>query len=87
VRALRRHGFECDFLLSEPSQAPLPAIAGVRLRSLGNAGHFIAVLQRDGQKYVIADPMEGLSTNTLADLEKPYEFTGFFISIRWMPKR
>jgi ABC-type bacteriocin/lantibiotic exporter with double-glycine peptidase domain len=82
ARALRRHGFESDFLLSDPSKAPLPAIAGVRLRSLRNAGHFIALLERDGDKYVVADPMEGLSTNTLADLEGPYEFTGFFLPIR-----
>jgi hypothetical protein len=82
ARALRRHGFESDFLLSDPSKTPLPAIAGVRLKNLGNSGHFIALLERHGDKFVVADPMEGVSTNTLANLEGPYEFTGFFLPIR-----
>jgi len=82
ARTLRRHGFQTDFLLSDPSKVPLPAIAGVRLRSPGNLGHFIALLERSGDKVVVADPMEGISTNTLAHLEGPYEFTGFFLLIR-----
>jgi len=82
ARTLRRHGFQTDFLLSDPSKVPLPAIAGVRLRSLGNAGHFVALLERDGDRLVVADPMEGLSTNTVANLKGAYEFTGFFLLIR-----
>jgi len=82
ARTLRRHGFRTDFLLSDPSKVPLPAIAGVRLRSLGNSGHFIALLERGDDKLVVADPMDGLSTNTLAHLEGPYEFTGFFLLIQ-----
>jgi hypothetical protein len=82
ARTLRRYGFQTDFVLSDPSKVALPAIAGVRLRSLGNSGHFIALLERRGDKLVVADPMEGISTYTLADLEGPYEFTGFFLLIR-----
>jgi hypothetical protein len=82
ARTLRRHGFQTEFVLSDPSKVPLPAIAGVRLRSLGNSGHFIALLERDGDNVVFADPMEGLSTNTLAHLDSPYEFTGFFLLLR-----
>ena len=82
ARALRRHGFDSDFVLGDPSMAALPAIAGVRLKSLGNAGHFIALLERHGDEFVIADPMEGLSTNTIAGLDGSYEFTGFFLPIR-----
>ena len=37
----------------------IPAIAGVRLPSSGNTGHFIAVLDRIGEKFVIGDPLEG----------------------------
>jgi len=81
ARALHRRGFSTAFLLSTPSDALLPAIAGVRLRSLGNSGHFIALLERRGDAFVVADPMEGLSTNSLANLEEVYEFTGFFMPI------
>lgn len=81
ARALRRRGFRTEFLLSAPTAVPLPAIAGVKLKNLGSAGHFIAVLERDGDRMVVADPMEGMSTNTLADLQNQYEFTGFFMVI------
>ena len=80
-RTLCRHGFKASFVLSNPSKAPLPAIAGVRLRNL-NFGHFIALLERNGGEFVIADPMEGLSTNKLADLEARYQFTGFFLAVQ-----
>jgi hypothetical protein len=87
ARTLRQHGFQTDFVLSDRSKVALPAIAGVRLRSLGNSGHFIALLERDGDKVVVADPMDGISTNALAHLEDLYEFTGFFMLIRTMDEK
>jgi hypothetical protein len=82
ARALRHHGFKTSFVLSNPSKAPLPAIVGVRLKTLGDFGHFIALLERSGEQFVIADPMEGFSTNALADLETRYRFTGFFLAVQ-----
>src|SRR5262249_32945228 len=82
ARALRRHGWETEFLFSDPSLAPLSAIAGVRLRSLGNSGHFVAMIDRHGQDFIVADPMEGLLTNSLSGFQAFYEFTGFFMVIR-----
>jgi hypothetical protein len=85
ARTLERHGFATRMLLSDPLQAPLPAIAGVRLKSYVNSGHFIALLDRRDDQLVIADPMEGLMTNTLAKLQAAYDFTGFFLVIRPAP--
>lgn len=82
ARALRRHGYETSFVLGEPAKAPVAAIAGVRLKQLGDSGHFIALLERQEDKLVIADPMSGLRTNSIAELEKEYGFTGFFLIIR-----
>jgi len=82
ARTLRRHGFQAEFIRSNPSNVQLPAIAGVRLPSLGNPGHFVALLERANGKYLLADPMEGLSTNELADWKGVYEFTGLFLSIQ-----
>jgi hypothetical protein len=82
ARTLRRDGYAADFLLGDPMTVPLPAVAGVRLRSLGGSGHFIALLEREQQTFVIADPMEGFFTNTLAELRGSYDFTGFFLLIR-----
>lgn len=87
ARALRRHGLQTSFMLSEPSNVPLPDIAGVRLKSLGDSGHFVALLERHGNEFVVADPIEGLSTNTLGDLESSFEFTGFFLLVRPSPSR
>jgi predicted double-glycine peptidase len=82
ARALRRHGLHTSFVQATSSEVQLPAIAGVRLKNLGSSGHFIALLDRDGDKLVVADPMEGLSTNTLANMESDYEFTGFFLVVQ-----
>jgi hypothetical protein len=82
VRALRRRGYDCDFVLRTPMDVSLPAIAGVRLKNLGGSGHFIALLARQHDRLVAADPMIGLATNGLVELQDAYEFTGFFLQIR-----
>jgi len=52
ARALRWHGLQTFFVLSDPSNAPLPSIAGVRLKNLGSSGHFVALLDRHGNARV-----------------------------------
>lgn len=81
ARALRKLGFATTFL-SNSNFAALPAIAGVRLREADNSGHFIALLERQGNRLVIGDPMIGRSTNTLAELREKYDFTGFSLAIK-----
>jgi hypothetical protein len=54
---------------------PLPAIIGVRLRS--GSGHFIAVLGREGEAFVIGDPLDGRKTLPLERLRRRYTLTGF----------
>ena len=82
ARALRRHGWQTEFLLGDPRSVRLPAVAGVRLKILGNSGHFIALLARHGDDFVLADPMEGRLTTTLSEMQAMYDFTGFFMTIR-----
>ncbi len=81
ARALRRQGMNTSFLLGNPMDVPLPAIAGVRLKHLANSGHFIALIGRNADRLIFSDPMDGFSTNTLAELDGQYEFTGFFMLI------
>ncbi|MDB6109343.1 MAG: peptidase bacteriocin processing [Pedosphaera sp.] len=81
ARALRHHGMRTRFLFSAGLQCSLPAISGVRLRSAGNAGHFIALLGREGEQFVVADPLDGRFTNTLGELRMKYEFTGFLMVV------
>lgn len=80
ARALRRRGFTTAFKLDENLKS-LPAIAGVRMKSTDNSGHFIAVLERQGNRFVIGDPMEGRSIHTFDELRDKYEFTGFVMMI------
>ncbi len=82
ARALRRQGMNTSFLLGNPMEVSLPAIAGVRLKNVGNSGHFIALIGRDADQLIFSDPMDGFSTNTLAELGVQYEFTGFFLLIQ-----
>jgi hypothetical protein len=83
ARALRKRGmnvrFQIDKDLSKPW--PFPAIAGVRLPQLGNAGHFITVLGRTNDSYIIGDPLDGKVLLRPSDASKDYLFTGFFIVV------
>ena len=82
ARALRRHGMQTAFLFSKTLDTPLPAVIGVRLKNSANSGHFIALLDKQGSKFILGDPMEGRLTSTLAELADEYEFTGFILSLR-----
>ena len=83
ARALRARGAQVQFVyepdLNKPW--PFPAIAGVRLPESGNAGHFITVLDRVGDRYVIGDPITGKTVQTQSELRGSYDFTGFFLVI------
>ena len=83
ARALRARGAQVQFVyepdLNKPW--PFPAIAGVRLPESGNAGHFITVLDRVGDRYVIGDPITGKTVQTQSELRGSYDFTGFFMVI------
>jgi hypothetical protein len=83
ARALRRRGCTVHFaFIADASQPwPFPSIAGVRLPSSGNTGHFITVLDRVGDKYIVGDPLEGKVEKTQSQLRDDYEFTGFFMVV------
>ncbi len=61
---------------------PFPAIAGVRLPGSGHTGHFITILDRAGDNYVVGDPLEGKMFEAQHKLREVYEFTGFFMVLR-----
>ena len=84
ARTLRRHGVEVRFVFAADVNEswPFPAIAGVRMTGSGNIGHFITVLDRIGDKYVIGDPLEGRIVQTQSGLRDAYEFTGFFMVVK-----
>jgi ABC-type bacteriocin/lantibiotic exporter with double-glycine peptidase domain len=81
ARTLRRHGVQVQFVLAPDADGswPYPAIAGVRL---GNTGHFVTILGREGDQYVIGDPIGGKSIQSQAAWRKTYQFTGFFLLVK-----
>ena len=81
ARTLRARGLNVQFVFETDRNKPwpYPAIAGVRLPGSGNTGHFIAVLDRVGDKYVVGDPLEGKSIQSQTELSGNYDFTGFFM--------
>jgi hypothetical protein len=83
ARTLRRYGMQVHFALAPDSNGawPVPSIAGVRLPASDNTGHFITVLDRTGDRYVIGDPLEGRIVRSQSELRDTYEFTGFFMVV------
>jgi Peptidase C39 family len=82
ARALRKRGFEVEFRPVAPgtTEFPTSAVAGVKLAQ--GAGHFIALISKEGASYVASDPLTGRFTATLAELKSDYQFTGFFLVIK-----
>jgi hypothetical protein len=84
ARTLRARGCQVQFtsVTNTTQDWPFPAIAGVRLPGSGNTGHFIAILGRVGDKYIVGDPLIGKLVQTQSELRSDYEFTGFFMTVK-----
>ncbi len=81
ARALRRRGIPARYIIknAQPDTLEFPSIAGVQLGGPGGIGHFITILGRNGNKYIVGDPISGQSEQDLAMLQGRYYFTGFFL--------
>jgi len=84
ARALQARGCATSFVATaaNPAELPYPSIAGTRM---GVAGHFIAVLDREGDNYVIGDPLEGRSLLPRSQIGTSRYFTGFFLRVGVAP--
>jgi hypothetical protein len=81
ARALKRHGMQVAFRKTATNTDLLfPAIAGVKLTY--GTGHFIPILGKEGDNYIIGDPMIGSEVKSLAELRDAYQFTGFFLIVK-----
>jgi hypothetical protein len=81
IRTLRRHGLKANYSINRAGlvDLPFPAIVGVKLGDKNGAGHFITVLGRNEDKYVVGDPLSGREELDAAQLQERYFFTGFSI--------
>ena len=81
ARASRSRGFDVDFNFS-PGFAPedgLPAVVGVLL---GPVGHFIPILGREADRFIVGDPLRGRELMSRDELNQRYDFTGFHMRIK-----
>ena len=81
ARVFRKYGFEVEFkkLSDLPSSLPAPSIAGVKI---GKLGHFIPLIARKKDLYIVGDPLIGRKSYTKSELLKRYKFTGFYMMIK-----
>jgi hypothetical protein len=84
ARALRSLDCHVRYIRTAPNpdRFPYPAIAGTRLGRYG-AGHFIAILGKEGDCYIIGDPLTGRSTVSIYN-HPSYYFTGMFMVVQRM---
>jgi hypothetical protein len=81
ARFARSRGYDVDFDLA-PGFDPdggLPAVVGVKL---GEVGHFIAILGKESDQYIVGEPVTGRKLMTQEMLMKAYRFTGFHMRVR-----
>jgi hypothetical protein len=81
ARYIRAQGLRARFTLHEaglPTEVKPPAILGV---TLDGRGHFIPLLEREGDAFLIGDPMIGPELLSREQLETRYGFTGFVLEV------
>jgi predicted double-glycine peptidase len=80
ARAFRRRGYTVTYRTERgvPDELRTPAIAGVRI---GGVGHFIALLENSGDIFVTGDPLVGREIVNKDEIDKKFDFTGFFMEI------
>ncbi len=81
LRTIHQHGLDLHYAVVSPGLENIlvPSIAGVRLNLAQNTGHFITVLARDGEKFVVGDPLNGREVLSREELQDRYVFTGFYL--------
>jgi len=80
ARVARRNGLVAEFDF-QPGFSPgrgLPALVGVEL---GSFGHFIAVLGRENDRFIVGDPLRGRELLSRDELDQRYKFTGFHLRL------
>lgn len=88
VRALRRRGFAADYAVVPTGleNILIPSIAGVRMNLAMNTGHFITILGKSGDKFVVGDPLNGQEELCREEMLERYTFTGFYLVQNSIPK-
>lgn len=86
ARLFRERGYAVTYRIEKslPEDLQTPAIAGVRI---GGGGHFIAILENSRDVFVTGDPLVGREIVNKDEMNKKFDFTGFFMEIKRAPRR
>jgi len=81
AKELRNRGLKIKYQFGIPNEEniPHPSIAGVSLKRFG---HFIAIIDKVGDTYIIGDSLKGRLELKESEIMQIYKFTGFFMSIQ-----
>ncbi|MBW8863694.1 MAG: hypothetical protein JF609_02000 [Verrucomicrobia bacterium] len=81
IRTLRRRGLNAEYSIGTPNNLGLqsPSIIGVRLGGKTGSGHYITILGKETNGFIIGDPLSGREVWTEKKLLDHYYFTGFSI--------
>ena len=78
---LKDIGVRSEYVIDEELMPQWPAIAGVMMGDM--YGHFVAVLDKKGGQYIIADPLTGKKVIAEKDVKRELNFTGFYLKIHF----
>lgn len=80
ARSARSRGLDVRFETDSefPADGALPAVVGVRF---SHAGHFIAIVKREGDQFLTGDPLRGKRMQSRDELLAEYDFTGFAMRV------
>jgi len=76
IRYARKNGLKVDILNKNSIiDVPVPSIIGTYI--YGGIGHFVTVLGKEGECFVIGDPLKGRLLLTESEFNKDYTFSKF----------
>lgn len=80
IRYARQNGGKVRCMYEEDlSKIPSPSVLEVTVQ--GDIGHVVAFLGRDGERYIIGEPLQGKIALSKEQFLKRYEFDGFIVNI------
>ena len=81
IRTIRKFGLKVNYAVVTAGldNVLFPSIAGVRLNLTGNTAHYITLLAKDGERFIVGDPLNGREELTRQEMEERYTFTGFYL--------
>ncbi len=72
IRFAKQHGLEVNYLkINRLNDVKIPSILGTTLS--GGVGHFITLLGKEGENYVIGEPLKGKLTVSETEFKKNYK--------------